>query len=448
MTADTEQTARRLREIEQVLTARTPENIVQPGLERIAFAMSILGDPHTAYPVIHIAGTNGKTSTSRMIEALLREFGISTGLMTSPHLHDLRERIRLNGLPVDAERFIEAYDEIEPYLQLVDERVSPMSYFEAMTALGFAIFADAPVGAAVIEVGLGGEFDATNVVSPQVTVITPIGMDHQEYLGEDIVDVAAAKAGILKAGAVPVLARQTLPVAEVIVRRCGELDLPMVREGLEFGVLDRQVAIGGQLLTLRGIAGEYPEILLPLHGEHQAANAALALAAVEAFFGASAPLDLAAVQAAFAGVSSPGRCEIVRRSPTVIVDAAHNPHGAAALANTLADSFDLRHTVGVIAVLAGKDALGLLQALEPVLDEVVISRSNSPRAMHVNDLADIAVQVFGEERVHTAEELGEALELATSLVDEHIAEGGVAIVCTGSVVTAAEVRALVGKHSA
>ena len=266
----------RLQEIRLELAARNPENKIDPTLDRIRAAAEILGDPQLVYPVIHIAGTNGKTTTSRMIETLLREFGLTTGLMTSPHLHDERERIRLNGEPVDVQRFIEAYEEIEPYLGLVDDRIGRLSYFEVLTLLGFAIFADAPVGVAVIEVGLGGELDASNIVEPVVTVITPIGMDHQEYLGNELAGIAQAKAGILKPGAVPVLSRQSLECAEVIANRCAELGIPMLREGVEFGVVDRQIAVGGQLLTLHGIGGDYTDIMLPLHGEHQASNAAVA----------------------------------------------------------------------------------------------------------------------------------------------------------------------------
>ena len=438
----------RLAEIQRELLSRNPENKIDPTLDRIRAACEILGDPHLAVPVIHVAGTNGKTSTSRMIETLLRGFGLTTGLMTSPHLHDERERIRLNGQMVDAERYISAYEEIEPYLGLIDDRVGRLSYFEALTVLGFAIFADAPVDVAVIEVGLGGELDASNIVEPAVTVITPIGMDHQEYLGFDLASVARAKAGILKPGAIPVLARQQLIPAELLAARCLELGLPMLREGLEFGVVERQLAVGGQMLSIQGLGGVYSDLLLPMYGEHQAANAAVALTAVEAFFGAAGQPDVEIVRAAFLEMSSPGRCEIVRRSPTVIVDAAHNPHGAAALAETLAMEFDFRRTVGVVAVLAEKDAVGVLDALEPVLDQVVVTRNGSPRAFSVVELAAIAVEIFGEDRVFTAENLSRAADLATELVDQYSGEGGLGVVITGSVVTAAEARALYGRTNA
>ncbi len=461
----------RLSEIQHALLSRNPENQIDPTLDRIRAVCELLGDPQRSYAVVHVAGTNGKTTTSRMIETLLREFGLRTGLMTSPHLHDERERIRLNGEPVEVERFIAVYEEIEPYLAIVDERVGRLSYFEALTVLGFAVFADAPVDVAVIEVGLGGEFDASNVVEPVVTVITPIGMDHQQYLGNDLASVARAKAGILKPDAVPVLARQELAAAEVIAARCAELGLPMVREGVEFGVTNRTLAIGGQLLTLQGLGGSYDEVLLLLYGDHQASNAAVALTAVEAFFGAGIqrlgrdpedrdarpawgviedprPLDIETVRAGFLKVTSPGRLEVVRRSPTVIVDAAHNPHGARALSLTLATEFDFEHLVGVVAILADKDVRGVLEALATSIDEVVITRNGSPRTSSIEDLAALAAEVFGEERVHTAPDLAAAAELATGLVDAHLGEGGLGIVITGSVVTAAEARALYGRTTA
>lgn len=438
----------RLLEIRAELLSRNPENKIDPTLDRIRAAAELLGDPHLAYPVIHIAGTNGKTTTSRMIETLLREFGLTTGLMTSPHLHDERERIRLNGEPVDVQRFIDAYEEIEPYLGLIDDRVGRLSYFEVLTLLGFVIFADAPVGVAVIEVGLGGELDASNIVQPLVTVITPVGMDHQEYLGNTLSEIASAKAGILKPDAVPVIARQEPDAAAVITARCAELGIPFLREGVEFGVVDRQLAVGGQVVTLHGIGGDYEELVIPLHGEHQASNAAAALTAVEAFFGATRRLDIDVVRSGFANVTSPGRCEVVRRSPTVIVDAAHNPHGAKSLAQTLAESFDFQHLVGVLAVLAEKDARGLLEALEAVVQEVVITKNSSPRALDIDALSEIAVDVFGEDRVHRAASLAAAAELATTLVDAHYSEGGLGIVFTGSVVTAAEARAMYGRSGA
>ena len=266
-----------LARVEEVLNSRWPETKIEPSLDRIAHLMTLLGDPQLSYSVIHVTGTNGKSSTARMIESLLRARGLNTGLITSPHLHSITERIQINGEPIAAEKFVEAYDEIEPYLAVVDaESINndgpAMSYFEVLTGLAFAVFADAPVDVAVVEVGMGGRWDATNVVQPDIAVVTPIGLDHMEYLGDSIVAIASEKAGIIKPGAIAVFAQQDQEVAEVLLRRSVEVDVPVLREGIEFGVVSRTLAIGGQVVTLRGITGDYSDILLSLYGEHQASG--------------------------------------------------------------------------------------------------------------------------------------------------------------------------------
>ena len=329
-----------LARVEDVLDSRWPETKIEPSLDRIAHLMTLLGDPQLSYPVIHVTGTNGKSSTARMIESLLRARGLTTGLVTSPHLHSITERIQLDGQPITPAKFVEAYDELEPYLAVVDaESINnggpAMSYFEAVTGLAFTVFADAPVDVAIVEVRMGGRWDATNVVIPDVAVITPIGLDHMDYLGETIEAIAAEKAGIIKQGSIAVIAQQQPEAAEVLLRRAVEVEAPVLREGLEFGVVDRTLAIGGQLMTLHGITGDYEDIVLSLYGAHQASNASVALAAVEVFFGGGDRMNDDNVHLAFAEVKSPGRLEVLRRSPTVIVDAAHNPHGAAVLAHAL-----------------------------------------------------------------------------------------------------------------
>lgn len=438
-------------EIEQALLSRWPENRVAPDLRRIEVLVELLGDPHLAAPVIHIAGTNGKTSTARMIDELLRSFGLSVGLFTSPALLHMRERIQVNGEPVPGERFAEVYQDIAPYLDLADAASAGaggprVTTFEALTAMAFACFADTPVDVMVIECGMGGSWDATNVVRPEVSVITPIGIDHTGYLGSTLAQIASEKAGILKAGAGAVLAGQEPEAAEVLLARCAELAIAPVREGVEFGVMDRALAVGGQSITLAGLGGQYDEIFLPLHGFHQASNAALALAAVESFLGSGAGLlDPRAVRAGFAAASSPGRLEVVRGSPTVVVDAAHNPHGAAAAAEAMTESFGFQRVIGVLAVLADKDCRGLLEALEPVLDDVVVTSNSSPRALPAGELSDLCAAVFGEERVRAVDSLAGALELAFTLADESAelaGPGTTGILATGSVVTAGDVRAL------
>lgn len=442
---DAEAEQRRYVEVQAALLSRWPESRLEPSLERIAALVDLLGSPQTAYPVVHIAGTNGKSSTARMVESVLRAFGLRTGLVTSPHLVDVRERILIDGDPISAERFVEVYDDIEPYLALVDAQFpdTPLSYFEVLTAMSFAAFADAPVGVGVVETGMGGAWDATNVADAAVAVITPIDIDHTEYLGPDIDTIAGEKAGIIKPGAVAVIAQQRLAAAEVLLQRSADVGASVLREGLEFGVRHREMAVGGQMLALQTRAGVYDEIFLPLHGVHQAHNASLALAAVEVFFGAGdRMIDAEVVREGFAAVTSPGRMEIVRSGPTVILDAAHNPHGAQALAAALAEEFTFDALVGVVGVLADKDAAGLLGALEPVLDKVVVTEASTPRVMAVDDLAAIAVEVFGEDRVLIAPTLPDAIDTAIAEVDDPNATGGTGVLVTGSVITAGQARQL------
>ena len=441
-----------LARVEEVLESRWPETKIEPSLDRISHLMTLLGDPQFAYPVIHVTGTNGKTSTARMIESLLQAMGLRTGLVTSPHLHQVTERIRLNGAPISPATFVETYDELEPYLAIVDSESlanggPAMSYFEVLTGMAFAAFADAPVDVAVVEVGMGGAWDATNVVSPLVSVVTPIGMDHADYLGDTVELIATEKSGIIKAGSIAVLAYQDPIPAEVLLQRAALVDAMVARQGVEFSVRDRALAIGGQVLSLDGLNGTYDEILLPLFGAHQAANASVALAAVEAFFGGTLTLDIDAIREGFGAATSPGRLEVVRRSPTVIVDAAHNPHGAVVLAAALEESFTFEQVIGVVSVMADKDLLGVLQALEPVMTDVVVTWNGAARAMPANELAEIANQVFGEDRVQVAPNLTSAIDRAIEMADA-AGMNGVGIVVTGSVVTAAAGRAIMGRGNA
>jgi dihydrofolate synthase/folylpolyglutamate synthase len=440
---------KRLREAEQAILARAPEHDLQPSLDRIRAVMDLMGDPQRAFPVIHLTGTNGKTSTSRIVESLLNAMGLRTGRFTSPHLHSVLERIALSGVPVDAERFLAAYDDVLPFVTLVDERSAAesgprMTFFEVLVAVAYAAFADAPVDVAVVEVGMGGRWDATNVADGAVSVVTPVAIDHTHFLGTTEVEIAGEKAGIVKADGIAVSALQDPDVAEVLVDRAEEVGARLLMEGVDFGVTARDVAVGGQQISLRGLAGDYPDLLLPLHGSFQARNAALAVAAVEAFVGGGEQaLDLDVLRAGLGAVRSPGRLEVVRRSPTVLVDAAHNPAGVRALVEGLADSFTFTRLVGVLAVLRDKDAPAMLELLEPVLDEVVVSRTTSPRAMRPAELGELAVEVFGEHRVTVVDDLPDALDRAAGLADEGGGVGG-GVLATGSVTTAAEVRMLLG----
>ena len=436
-------------EVSAKLQARWPEHKISPTLDRVRRLVELLGDPQKSYPVIHLTGTNGKTSTARMIDSLLQEAGLRTGRFTSPHLETVRERITLNGEPIDEQRFVEVYAEVEPYVDVVDsENEYPLSFFEVMTGMAFASFADAPVDVAVIEVGLGGTWDSTNVADGTVSVVTPVAVDHAHILGGDPVTIAGDKAGIIKPGGTVVISQQSLEVFEVLLRRAAEVGAQVAREGLEFGVLSRSVAVGGQLISLKGLGGEYDDVFLPLHGEYQAHNAATALAAVEALLGSSAQtedrINTEFVQAGFAEVTSPGRMEVVRTSPTVIVDAAHNPHGAEATAAAVTEAFAFNPLIGVLGCMKDKDVYGVLEAYEPIMETVVCTRNSFiERSMPAEELGEIAAEIFGEDRVLVRPKLLDAIDDAIRLAEENaLAMGTGGVLITGSVITAGEARTL------
>jgi dihydrofolate synthase/folylpolyglutamate synthase len=441
----------RMREVEREIVSRRPEHSVDLALDRMTELVGLLGDPQRAAPVIHITGTNGKTSTARMTDALLRARGLRTGRFTSPHLVSIRERIVIDGAPISPERFVAAYDEVIPYVNLVDERHPvPMSFFEVLTGMAFAVFADTPVDVMILEVGVGGRLDCTNVADGVVAVITPISIDHTRLLGGTVEEIAAEKAGIIKPGAVAILAQQPLGAAEVLLRYAVEVGATVAREGVEFGVLSREQAVGGQQLVLRGLRGTYEDVYLPLFGLHQAGNAACALAAVEAFAGVTdeaATLDADLVREAFAKVSSPGRLEVIRRSPTIIIDAAHNPAGMAATVAAIEEAFTFARLTGVFAASGDKDVPGILAELEPLLTDIVVTRNSSDRSMDPEQTAELATEIFGEDRVRSAARLDDAIEVAVTLADEAVAEtgpGSGGVLVTGSVITAGDARRLLG----
>ena len=435
-------------EVERALLDRWPETRLEPSLDRIRALCDLMGDPQTAYPVISVTGTNGKTSTSRIIDALLRGLGLRTGRFTSPHLESMTERISLDGESLTRGQFSAAYADVAAYAAVVD-RSGPhrLSFFETVTGMAYAAFADAPADVAVVEVGMGGRWDATNVADAQVAVVTPIDVDHSRYLGDTRAEIAAEKAGIIKPGAMAVLARQPVEAAEVLLRQAVEVGATVAREGIEFGVTARVTGVGGQVVSVRGLAAGYDEMFLPLHGAHQAQNAACAIAAVEAFVGAI-ELDADVVRNALAEATSPGRLELVRRSPAIVLDAAHNPAGARATAEALQEAFLFTPLVGVIGVMADKEAEGILAAFEPVLADVVCTQNSTHRALPAAELADIAAGVFGVDRVHTVPALDDAIDVAAGLAEsggsygEALGSGGVLV--TGSDITVGEARRLLG----
>lgn len=440
------------------LRGRAPETQMAPRLDAMRMAMDFLGDPAHSAPVIHITGTNGKTSTARLIERLLMAHDLRPGRYTSPHLERINERICVDGEPVDDRTFVRVWDEIRPYLDIVDQRLTgqgevPLTEFEAMTALAFAVFADAPVDIMVLEVGLGGAWDATNVADAQVSVVTPVDLDHTHMLGETVEEIATEKSGIIKDGGFLVSAVQAPGVAEILLNRARECGAEFRFEGVEFGVTDRTPGVGGQVVSFQGLAGRYESLALPLFGEHQAENASLAVAAVEAMLGGGEKeLSLDLVRTAFEEVVSPGRLEVVRTAPVVVLDAAHNPHGMIASAAAVKESFDVRQLNIVLGVLRDKDAAGMLEIMREQYAEstdfetrLYLTASTSPRAIPAQELAEIALNAgFDEDSIEVHERIDDASVAAISDAATQ-EELDAAVLITGSVTVVGEARVLLGR---
>lgn len=436
------------------LLGRAPENKIEPRMEPMFRVMEILGEPNKAFPIIHVTGTNGKTSTARILESLLLAHGLRTGRYTSPHLSKVTERISIDGESVDDETFVRIWDEIRPYLRIVDGELEArgenrLTYFEAVTVLAFAVFADTPVDVAVIEVGLGGITDATNVGDGQVAVVTPISLDHTELLGDRVEDIAAEKSGIVKPGGFLVSSAQPPAAAQVLLEAARGKDVPFRFEGVEFGVEERTLAVGGQLLAIRGLAGRYADLQLPLHGAHQAQNAAVAVAALEAFLGGGEkPLDVELVREGFAKAASPGRLEVVRTAPTAIVDAGHNPEGLRVSAEAVKEAFGFSKLVLVVGILRDKDAPAMLAELRAqygeLVEDICLTQSTSPRAIPAGELGEMAIEAgFPEGDLYVTERLDDALEWAVGRAEATEDFGG-GILVTGSITVVAEARTLLG----
>ena len=430
-------------QIVQDLISRWPEHRIAPGTARVEALCDLLGSPQHGYPVIQIAGTNGKGSTAIMIDALLRALGLRTGRYTSPHLTQLTERMCIDGEPMPDDAFDALVADAQPLIDLVDRRAIdgvPMTFFEVITALAYEAFAQAPVDVAVVEVGLGGITDATNVMDAQVAVICPIDYDHTHLLGDTLTAIATEKAGIIKPGAQVVLAAQQPEAAAVLIQRCAEVGAKVYREGVEFGLLERTPAVGGQVIRIDSASGSVGDLVLPLFGAHMASNAALAVAAVEAFLGGK-PIAPDVIAEALADVVAPARLEIVRNSPVVLLDTCHNPHGARATMDALTESFTLAPLIGVVAMMADKDVDGLLQIFADELTTVVCTTvAGTNRALSPEVLGERAAGIFGEERVRVAPNLADAIEVAVGLADE--AGPGAGVLIAGSVIAAGQARAL------
>lgn len=437
-------------EVYAELLVRIGEAAPQPRLEPTRKACELLGDPQRSAPVVHITGTNGKTSTARMIESLLRAAGLKTGLLTSPHLVRVNERIVIDGIPVSNEALVRNWRDIAPYLAIVDAELvaageEALSYFEALTVLGFAVFADAPVDVMVLEVGMGGEWDSTNVADGQVAVFAPIALDHQARLGDTIAEIARTKAGIIKPAASVVTAIQPLEALDELRAAAEHDEASLAIEMVDFALESTTVAVGGQVISVRGRAGEYRDVFLPLYGDYQAQNAALAVAAVESFLGdGTRALDPDVVAEGLGGATSPGRLQLIGTEPTVFVDAAHNPHGARALAAAMTEYFDFTEITVVLAVLGDKDAHGIVSEIAPIADQFYVTRSSSERAIPAEELGEIVAGIAPAETVTTFDDFDEAAESARAWA----ADGpNRAVLITGSITLIGEAIALAAAGS-
>jgi dihydrofolate synthase/folylpolyglutamate synthase len=421
------------------LLARIGEGNPQPRLDATRMAVDYLGNPESMYRVITITGTNGKTSTARMIESLLRAHGIRVGLLTSPHLERVNERILIDGEPISDEKLVENWRDIEYYLDKVDAELiergdEPLTYFEALTVLAFAAFADAPVDVAVLEVGMGGEWDSTNVADADVAVFTPVDLDHVERLGRTISEIAKTKAGIIKSGSIVVTSAQHPDAMQQMEAAAAKFGSTPIVEGDGFELLGIVKAVGGQVVRVRGRAGTYDDVPVTLHGLHQAHNAALAIAAVESFLGdGTRPITTETLAEGLGTVTSPGRLQYLSATPPIIVDAAHNPHGARALATALADSLPFERYWCVVGVLGDKDASGIISALDPYVTGFIVTQSQSDRAVSTDTLAQVVTRIAGADRMHTADSLSAAIAVARGLC-----ASGDAIIVTGSITLVGE----------
>jgi dihydrofolate synthase/folylpolyglutamate synthase len=427
------------------LLERVGEANPRPRLDATRRAVELLGDPHRAYPIIHITGTNGKTSTSRIAESILRAHGLRTGLLTSPHLVRVNERIMIDGEPISNEAFVTNWRDIMPYLDMVDEELqqkgeSPLTFFEAFTVLAFASFAEAPIDVAVVEVGMGGEWDSTNVADGQVAVFAPISLDHVARLGSTVGEIAHTKAGIIKQGAIVVSASQLPDALSQLQAAARDRDATVNVQDDQFELVSTSVAVGGQLITVRGRAARYDDVFLPLFGDHQAQNATVAIAAVESFLGdGTQPIAADVLAEGLATATSPGRLQLIGIEPSVIVDAAHNPHGATAVAAAMREYFNFDEIVIVLGVLEDKDAEGIIDLLAPLTHRFHVTASSSDRAITPDDLAYLVRNAVGADATWEYDTLTEAVESAREWAAE---AANRAVLVTGSITMVGETLAL------
>ena len=406
-------------------------------LQNVERLLQRMGAPHRLPGIVNIAGTKGKGSTAAMVESMLRAAGYSTGFYSSPHLHSFCERIRRDGQPVSPQRFVELTDSVWPYhlANAADPEAGPTTLFEYLTAMAFQCFAEDGVDASVIEVGLGGRLDATNVVTPAVGVITPVSLDHTAILGDTIGEIAADKSGIIKPGIPVVVAPQFAEADSAIMTAAGEQSAPVIRIGDAVTWRVNAVSIDGQELTIYGQSSTY-QVRLPLLGDFQSVNAAAAVAAVETLAKTGFQVDSHAVVKGLASVEWPGRLEVLRRRPTVIADGAHNDHSVSTLLNTLpAYAPDCRLTV-VAGFSRDKRVDAMVELLAERCDRVIATRSRHPRSMRPSEIAEVFLaNGVPADCVATVSNVADALNLAL----EGAGPDDLALV-TGSLFVVAEAR--------
>lgn len=419
----------RYEEAAAALEARGEGRMV-PSLDRIRAVAELLGDPQLAYPTVHVAGTNGKTTTARLVARILCAHGLATGLTTSPHLLTVTERLAICDERISPPEFAETYTHLEPYLREVDARGEPVTYFETLAAMAYLWFADKPVDVGVFEVGMGGSWDATNLIRSDVAIVCPIGLDHRE-LGDSVEKVAGEKAGIVKEGTRAVLREQRPEARKVLEARASEVGAELHVEGEAFELTGRELAVGGQQISVRGTRGEYRDLALRLHGEHQARNAAAAIAGAELFLGRALAAD--PLREALSGVSSPGRLEVVSRHPLIVLDGAHNPDGTEALASAIGEAFLWKRLFLIVSILDTKDAAGILEALATRATTAYACASSHPRALPAERMAELCDAAGIPATPHAT--VAEALDAAeAAAADDDL------ILVTGSLYTVADAR--------
>jgi dihydrofolate synthase / folylpolyglutamate synthase len=407
----------------------------KPGLERMVELMEFMGNPEQGYPIVHVAGTNGKTSTAKLTSLILSAHGLVTGTHTSPHLERVEERLALDGRYATEDEFALAVSDVAPFADLREERGGiPNTYFELTAAAAFAFFAEKAVEAAVVEVGMGGRLDATNVVDAEVCVVTSIGLDHTSVLGNDPATIAREKVGIASPNSTLVSGEMPMSAFEVVAERARDLGIHHRRLGPDFGIEEAELGVGGWLTTIRGAETTYEDVFLPVHGRHQLTNLALAVAASEALLGER--LDSTALREASADAKLPGRMEKLAVRPLILVDGAHNPDGMVVLADSLAEEFPTTRWHLVIGVMADKDLEGMMEPLASAISGVVATSVGSERSLSPTDLADRIEASLGIEAL-TASSTAEALDMAR-------AEAGPdgAVLVAGSLYLVGEARAL------